>query len=278
MSDLTPGLQPGLSMRDYHAHDAWHSSTQLKALLPETYKPFTGVSAAMSFGTLVHTLALEPENAANVVPLDPAEVGVKANGEPALEPTKTAAWKKRVTDVEAAGKHVVTQDAWDRAVAMVDAIHDHPEAGPLIFGDNGANEESAFWVDDAGIRHKARFDRRIPGAIVDIKTTAAQPGSHSLGKQIINYGYELSAAHYLAVAEGLGLDVTDFLHVWVEKVEPYRVTVTELDDYFLARGRSLRELALQRAAGLVEPYEGATGRLLLTPPLWAAVEEDLEIA
>lgn len=276
MDDIKPGLHFDLPMDDYHAQADWHSSTQLKALLPETYKPFTGVSAAMSFGTLVHTLALEPGNAADVVPLDPAVIGVKANGEPAQEPTKTAAWRNRVADLEADGKHVVTQADWDHAIAMVDAIHDHPEAGPLIFGDNGVNEESAFWVDDAGIKHKARFDRRIPGAIIDLKTTNAQPGAYSLGKQVTSYGYELSAAHYLTVAEGLGLDVTEFLHVWVD--HQYRVTVTELDDYFLARGRSLRELALQRAAGLVDPYEGATGRLLLACPTWASDDEEMEIA
>ena len=278
MADIKPGLHFDLPMDDYHSLTDWHSSTQLKALLPETYKPFTGTTPAMSFGTLVHTLALEPALAADIVPLDETVVGVKADGTLAKKPTETTAWKAAVAEVEADGKRVVAQADWDRAVAMVDAIHDHPEAGPLIFGSGGVNEESAFWVDDDGVKHKARFDRRIPGALIDLKTTMAQPGAYSLGKQVTSYGYELSAAHYLAVADGLELGVDEFLHVWAEKTEPFRVTVTELDDYFLARGRSLRELALQRAAGLVEPYEGATGRLLLDCPMWASSDDELEIA
>lgn len=274
---MKPGIH-SMTNEAYHALTDWHSSTQLKAHLPETYKAFTGTSPALAFGSLVHTLALEPELAADVVPLDEVAIGVKADGTPAQNPLMTAAWKKAVAEVEVDGKQVVSQSDWDRAVAMIDAIHDHPEAGPLLFSDNGVNEESLLWIDDAGVKHKARPDRRIPGAIIDIKTTVAQPGSHSLGNTVIKYGYELAAAHYLAVADGLKLDVDTFIHVWVEKVAPYRVTVTELDDFFLARGRSLRALALERAANAVEPYEGATERLLLTPPIWATVEEDLEIA
>src|SRR5690606_22784240 len=165
----------------------------------------------------------------------------------------------------------------DRATAMVDAIHDHPVAHGLLFSDDGVSEESAFWIDDSGVQHKARFDRRIPGAIVDVKTTSAQPGARNLVSQIIRYGYELATSQYLAVAEGLELDADTFIHVWVEKVAPYRVTVTELDDYFLQRGRELRTLALDRATGAVEPYEGATERLLLTPPNWAIEFDDLEL-
>ena len=278
MSAITPGIHH-MPNADYHALTDWHSSTQLKAYLPETYKPFTGDSPALAFGSLVHTLALEPELAADFVPLDELTIGVKADGTPAKVPTMTAAWAKAVAEIEQDGKQVVAQSDWDRAVAMVDAIHDHPEAGPLLFADNGVNEESLLWVDEIGRKHKARPDRRIPGAIIDIKTTVAQPGARSLGQTVIRYGYELAASHYLEVAQGLGLDADIFLHVWVEKVAPFRVTVTELDDYFLARGRELRALALERAANAVEPYEGATERLLLTPPGWALTDDiDLELA
>lgn len=276
--NIKPGIYPEMDNSTYHSRTEWWSSTQLKAFLPEHYKPYTGVSDALTFGTLVHELALEPEQAAKYVPLDAVAIGVKSDGTPAQNPLMTAAWKRAVAEVEVDGKKVVAQADWDRAVAMVDAIHDHPEAGPLIFGEGGANEESAFWIDDQGLQHKARFDRRIPGAIVDVKTTSAPPGAHSLTSQVLKYGYDLSAAAYMAVADGLGLDAGSFLHVWVEKVAPFRVTVTELDSLFLMRGDRLRDLALTRATTDAEPYEGATGRLLLTPPYWATDDDEMEVS
>lgn len=275
--DVTPGLHPGLTNNAYHALTNWWGSTQLKTYLPEHYKPFTGNSDALNFGSLVHTLALEPALMSQYVALDAATIGVKADGTPAANPMMTAAWKRHATEIEADGYTVIAKTDLDRATAMVDAIHDHPEAHALLFSDDGKSEESAFWVDDQGIQHKARFDRRIPGAIVDLKTTSAQPGAHSLERAVITYGYEVAAAHYLTVAEGLGLDADTFLHIWVTKTYPYRVTVTELDYFFLQRGHTLRQLALDRATSAIDPYEGATGRLLLTPPAWA-IDDELETA
>ena len=271
---ITPGLMPGLSNDDYHALTDWWGSTQLKTYLPEHYKPFAGNSEALSFGSLVHTLALEPALMSQYVALDAVTIGVKADGTPAANPLMTAAWKRAAAEVETDGYTVIAKADLDRATAMVDAIHDHPVARGLLFSDDGVSEESAFWVDDNGVQHKARFDRRIPGAIIDVKTTSAQPGGHSLSKAVINYGYEVATAHYLTVADGLGLDVDTFIHVWVSKSDPYRVTVTELDDYFLERGRDLRSLALERAAGRSEPYEGATEQLLLACPGWASPDDE----
>lgn len=273
-----PRLIAGLRNDDYHGMTDWWSSTQLKGFLPEQYKPFSGNSDALSFGTLVHTIALEPELAADLVTLDAATIGVKGDGTPAQNPLMTAAWKRAVAEVEAEGKTVVAQADWDRAIRMIDAVHDHPVAGGLIFSADGHSEESAFWCDETGIQHKARFDRRIPGAIVDLKTTASQPGAHNLTRAVINYGYELSAAHYLAGADALQLGAETFVHVWVEKVAPYRVTVTEMTDEFIARGLHLRDLALQRAIGAVDPYDGATGRLPLILPMWALTEDEMEFS
>lgn len=275
----TVGLHDDVPNDVYHAQTDWYGSTQLKTFLPEEYRPFTGdTSPALAFGTLVHEVVLEPDQIGRYEPMDAAVIGVKSDGTPAQNPLMTTAWKRAVAEVEADGRTPVAQDDWDRAHAMRDALAAHPEAGPLLFGPGGTREESAFYVDLLGRRHKARFDRRIPGAIIDLKTTSAQPGAHSLGKAVVSYGYELAAAHYLEVAQGLGCDVDTFLHVWVEKVAPYRVTVTELDSYFLMRGLQLRDLALNRAHGLAEPYDGATGRLLLACPGWASPDDEEMVA
>jgi hypothetical protein len=277
--EITVGLHEGMPNDIYHAQADWASSTMLKRLLPEEYKA-GGSQEALDFGSLFHVVVLEPDMVeTSYVALDAETVGVKADGSKADNPTMTKAWKLAVAEAESDGKKVIAASDLDRAHAMRDAIERHPAARELIYDGTGHYEQSAFWIDEHGVRHKARFDRRIPGALIDLKSTSAKPGLYSLTKTCIDYGYDLSAAHYLTVAEGLGLDVSAFIHVWVEKVEPYRVTVTELDELFIVRGRHLRERALERASKRAEPYEGATGRLTLICPEWALpYDDEMEIA
>ncbi|HKY57623.1 MAG TPA: PD-(D/E)XK nuclease-like domain-containing protein [Aeromicrobium sp.] len=262
------GLIENMSNTDYHAQTDWLSSSVLKKNLPEHYKT-GGSQEALDFGTLFHTVVLEPELVAGYVALDAEKIGVKADGTPAQNPTMTAAWKKAVAEVVADGKQVVAQQDLDKAFAMRDAVKAHETAARLLFEEDGRNELSAFATDDAGTLHRARFDRIISGAIIDLKSTSGKPGADSITRSVIDYGYDLSAAHYLEVARMLGLDVQAFALVFVQKEEPYRVTVCDLDERFLERGRALRHLAIQRHLGLAPAYEGESGFLTLSAPEWA---------
>src|SRR5690606_14727166 len=199
-----PGLYVGMSNSDYHAQEAWASSTGLKALLPERYKA-GGSTEALDFGTLFHTAVLEPDNLAEYVALDAEKIGLQSDGTPAQNPTMTAAWKRAVAEAEAGGRTVIAQADLDLALRMRDALLAHDVAANLIRDIAGTFEESAFAEVD-GVPCRARFDKRIPGAILDLKSTSAKPGRESLTRTILDYGYDLSAAHYLAVADALGLD------------------------------------------------------------------------
>jgi hypothetical protein len=273
VNEIKPGLHFDLPNTDYHAITDWYSSTQLKHALPERYKA-GGSQEALDFGTLLHAVVLEPDTLGRYVPADAEKIGLKSDGTPAQAPTMTVAWKRFCAEVEQDGKTVVAQADWDRAHVMRDAIAAHDTAARLLFSSDGASEESAFAVDENGVQHKARFDRRIPGAIIDLKSTSAKPGRDSLTRAIVDYGYEVSAAHYLAVAELLGLDVSGFGWVFVDKSDEHRVTVVDVDDAFLDRGRVLREQAIRRLTDPAEPrYEGETGFLTLTCPRWAELEQ-----
>lgn len=276
MSEIQPGIVPDLPNDAYHAITDWWSSTQLKAALPEHYKT-GGSQEALDFGTLVHTVVLEPDDLGGYVVLDAHKIAGDnpKTGRPYDAPHMTARFKAAVAEAQADGHTVVAAEDWDRAHAMRDAIAKHETAARLLFSEDGASEESAFAVDANGVQHKARFDRRIPGAIIDLKTTSAQPGADSLARTVVSYGYETSAAHYLAVAELLGLDVQGFGWVFVTKTEPYRVTVADVDEAFLARGRALRDRAIRRLTDPSQPpYEGATGFLTLACPRWAELYEE----
>lgn len=266
-----PGIYADLTNEEYHAHDVWASSSHLKALLPEHYK-LGGNREALDFGTLFHTAVLEPENLAEYQPLDAEKIGVKADGTLAKEPTMTAAWKRAVAEAEAEGKKVVAQSDLDRVLAMRDEILFHDTAPRLLFAEGRAVEESAFAVID-DVRCRARFDVRIPGGIVDLKSTSAKPGAYSLNGAIKDYGYDLSAAHYLAVAQALDLDATAFSLVFVTKEPPHRVTVVDLLDGWLERGRVLRRRALDRFKHDPDAYEGSSGYLALDCPPWAELRE-----
>src|SRR5690349_4900182 len=115
------GLVFDMSNADYHA-DAAVSSSQLKALIPEEYK-VGGSQEALDFGTLFHTVVLEPDKVkTDYHLLDEMTVGVKADGTPAQSPTMTAAWKRAVAASEAEGKTVATVTDWDRACATRAAV------------------------------------------------------------------------------------------------------------------------------------------------------------
>lgn len=264
----------GLSNDEYHAKTEWFSSTMLKAALPEDYKPADS-QAALDFGTLFHTAVLEPDLLDQFVALDAAKVGVKADGTQASNPTSTKAWKDAVAEVAASGKTVVSQADLDKVQFMRDAVAAHPVASQLLFSEDGRSEVSAFATDEDGIRHKARFDRLIPGAGIDLKSTSSKPGEDSLARTVVDFGYDLSAYHYSTVAKLLGLDVQAFAFVFCSKeVDPrtglHLVTVAELDAEFLNRGRLLRDLAIERLTDPTVPaYQGATGFLTISAPPWA---------
>lgn len=272
---IEPGLIDHLPNDDYHAATDWLSSTQIKKLLPENYKAAPPSSDALAFGTLFHTCVLEPENLAGYVVLDAAAIAGDnpKTGKPYDAPHMTARYKAAVAEAEADGHTVVTQEAWDKAHAMRDAIAAHDTAPRLLFEDAGRNELSAFAIDENGLKVKARFDRLVPGIGVDLKSTSGRPGRDSIARTVVDFGYDLQAAHYLAVADLLGLDMQAFAFVLVTKDEPYRVTVCDLDDSFLHRGRALRAKALERLTNpTADAYEGASGFLTVEAPSWALRE------
>lgn len=270
MKITEPGLVADLPNQTYHEQTDWVSSTTLKSYLPERYKQ-GGSQDALDFGTLFHTAVLEPDQLDGYVALDATKIGVKADGSPAQNPTMTGAWKRAVAEAQQDGKTVIAQDWLDKALAMRDAVQAHDTAAALLYQHDGTNEESAFAVVD-GVPCRARFDRRIPGAILDLKSSSAKPGKDSITRTVIDYGYDLSAAHYLTVAAALGLDAEGFGLIFVAKEAPHYVTVVDLDATFLARGRALRALAIDRHLNRTAAYEGASGYLTLDCPRWAEME------
>ncbi|MBL4826117.1 MAG: PD-(D/E)XK nuclease-like domain-containing protein [Spongiibacteraceae bacterium] len=110
---------------------------------------------------------------------------------------------------------------------------------------NGQSEQSAFWLED-GIWNRARYDRitRKRHIMFEYKTTTdAHPDAFM--RQVLNLGYDVSAAHYLAGEKAINGHEPHFLFIAQEKKPPYAVCVQALTPAFLVIGEMKRKRALQ---------------------------------
>lgn len=255
MSDTNPGIYTDLSHADYLATEGWVSSSQLKRHLPEHYRQFNG-SPSADIGSVLHSRFTGDNTTVTVVD--------------AATWTGKAAKETRETVVASGGYAILAGDQ-PAIDGMEAALRAHSVASELLVGCAGGWEVSVF-ADVDGVPSKCRFDRLLDdGTAVDVKTTKAGPGPYVLTRAVLDYGYDLQEAHYRAVAEAAGIELERFVFVFVQNCEPYHVTVIDLEEGFLDRGRGLRDLALQRYLHptMVDAYPGQSEPVTLTLPRWA---------
>lgn len=214
------------------------SSTGVKALLdcPARYwQQATGGHAdkrAYDEGHLVHELVLGVGQGLHVVDAD--------------------SWRtKAAQDASKAarrdGKVPVLRHQLLNACRIRRAIRREPLAGRLLFG-AGESEVSLFWTDaESGVDCRARVDRVTTwldgrDALIDLKTIGEEGAAapDRLPRRTLNHGQHIQAAMYLDGAVACGLVAPDavFLHVHVELDPPHVVTVSQLTEDALVKGRS----------------------------------------
>ena len=123
---------------------------------------------ALAFGTLVHTVILEPD---------------LANATYAIAPKvdrRTKGGRQEWDDFVQvnADKTPVTVEDWNKAWAMQEQVMAHPSAAYILKRKNSKVEHAAIWADqETGISCKAKIDFFAPGVgkqkpiIADLKTT-----------------------------------------------------------------------------------------------------------
>lgn len=255
---MNPGIYTDLSHPDYLATQGWVSSSQLKRHLPEHYRPFNG-SPSAGVGSVLHARFTGDDTPLTIVD--------------AATWTGKAAKETRETVIASGGYSILAGDL-SAVDGMEKALRGHSGASELLVDAAGGWEVSVFAEVD-GVPSKARFDRLLDSGVgVDVKTTKAGPGSYALSRAVLDYGYELQEAHYTEVAGAAGIELEAFMFVFCQNVEPYHVTVVELDWAFLERGKALRDLALNRFLhpDFTPAYPGETEPLTLTLPRWAALD------
>lgn len=270
---LTPGTYPNVPANEYHR---WPAASQSLLKIMRDRSPAharwqmlnpTEPTPAMQFGTALHMAVLQPE-------LFDQEYVVAPDVDRRTKAGR-AVWEDLLETYDA--DSILKADEMQRIQAMRESIMANPTARALI---DGERELSALWNDkDTGVLCKARFDvvNRRAGAIVDLKTTNdASPSKFP--RSIYDYGYYIQAAHYLAGALTLGLDVDLFAIVAIEKEPPYAVAVYQIEDQALVAGEDeLRQLlstyARCQETGEWPAYGDQAVRITLPRWAWSEVEE-----
>lgn len=185
----------GSSNAEYHANRTHLSSSQLKLLLKDP-KEFHRLyilgepevreeKAAFTEGSFVHTLILEPHKVTTDYAVFP---GLRRAGAAYEE------FKK-----EAGSKTIITVPQVARCERLFQAFQKHPMAVELI---SRGNAEESYVAEIQGVACKARMDYIVPNSyIVDVKTTSMPSDKDLFSNTVREYGYDLSAALYKAIAD-----------------------------------------------------------------------------
>lgn len=230
-------------------------------------------SAAMEFGTALHTLVLGRGSRITVVD------AATWQGKAAKEAAEIARAEGKVP--------LLTADHL-KAQAITDAVRAHPVAGKLFNPEFGDAERSIFWVDElTGVWLRSRLDwlphpvgygRRM--VIGDLKS-AASASKAAISKAVANFGYHVQAAFYTSAVRAMGLDEDPaFIFVFCEKDPPYPVTLAQLDDDALAAGEAAMRRAIERfrdcsESGIWPAYSNPADVIeTISLPRWAQAEED----
>ena len=123
--------------------------------------------------------------------------------------------------------------AWNNCGEEVKALLHHPEA----------KREEEMYTEE----FKAMLDLRVGGVLLDYKSTR-----HALPKAILrdffNMHYALQAYHYKMVAELKGIEVTDFIFLFVCTAAPFEINTFRVTEEVLEHGRDLWQRAYDRYA------------------------------
>jgi hypothetical protein len=265
-----------LPFADYLAHPGYGSGA-IRAYLrsPSHFREYLRTrgeppTPAQAFGSLIHTVILEPQRAQrDYVPI------------PEGIDRRTKAGKEAYAELleSSAGKTLVSAQQWADAWAMRDTLLTMPEYRSLIHAAKSRVEVSAFWTDpDTGIELKARADIfRVDGVLADLKS-AADASPHGFASAIARYKYHVQAAQYL---DGFDGKFEQFCFIAQEKVPPYAAGIYWLDEASLELGRQQYRQAL---AGIAKcQHEGAFpvgyGEQEISLPNWAFfdAEDNIEV-
>lgn len=213
------------------------SSSDIRRLLrsPAHFRnPAKMESAAMAFGTLVHTFVLEPHVAE-------ARYRPRADVDGRTKEGKAVRdWEQSLASQQ--GVQFVSRADYDAAVSIATSVRTHLGCSAILT--SGMAEVSGTADGFCGVNARIRPDYLCDDRIIDLKT-CQDARSDAFVRSVVNYGYEVQAAYYLDVAEAIDGKKRKFYWVAVEKDTPFAVSVYEASDAMIERGRAQYRRAIE---------------------------------
>jgi exodeoxyribonuclease VIII len=182
-------------------------------------------SSSMNFGSLVHSMILEPEFFDNKYAVS-------------LEKSKrTKAYKEEQEEALEAGKILVMSEDVEKA-SMLRASALSCGMFKEMLQCSGAIAEGAVFFDFQGIpgttdpiEAKAKFDLLNGQVLWDVKTSqSADP--EEFRRSITKYGYHWQDFWYREALASAGYDIGEFYFLVLSVNEPYEHSVVALDDIY----------------------------------------------
>ncbi len=232
-----------LTSSNYHQDRNYISASGLKLIsrsprhywnryLNPAYEDAT--TPAMAFGSVVHTLMLEPHTFNERYAISPDVNRTTKEGK--------AAYAAFMEDNEC--KEFISSKDFTLATAMIEQAKTNPIVTDLL----DLSEKEAihtFRILEVDCKMKADAINIFDGCIIDIKT-CQDASPDGFGKDAYNLGYLLQAAFYL---DGYYLATNNnlkrFIFIAMEKTAPYNVAVYEMDREQIELGRQQYLAALQ---------------------------------
>ena len=186
---------------------------------------------AMAFGTLVHSMILEPDTVPRLYHVMQASATTKVG---------KAEKAKAIEE----GKTIVSASDFAKAQAMQERVLEHPAARWLL-GLQGKSEVSMFWelpTEDGRTRQcKGRADRIAQvgngEVIIDLKTHSGAVSPAELERTVARFGYHRQAAWYADGYERIaGKPCLGFYFIFISTTAPYLVTAGKMGDEAQAIG------------------------------------------
>ena len=224
-----------MTEKEYRSHPAISRSELWKIReSPEKFKFYKDnppePTPALVFGQLFHAMALTPRVAIEDFVIAP-------NIDRRTKDGKTA-YAQFLSEAE--GKTIVTDEMWERAADMVEALECNDFCRKLL---SGKKEVPFFWTDeDTQEACKCRTDvlTEIEGIslVVDLKTTS-DASTDGFIRDAVKFGYDFQAAMYLeGVKANTGVE-HGFVFIAIEKEPPYSVNILQADTLFIKHGYDL---------------------------------------
>lgn len=248
---------------NYHEVDSYISRGDL-ATFAESRRLYHGIHVAktidgtidadcLSIGTATHAVALADVVALSRCVQIPKHV-LTSNGQ-----RRGLAWD--TFEAEHAGKTLLLPRQVEMAKRCAASLH--RELGPLLSSGDAYRELEIYWDDTIPSRCKLDFviERHQDVLVIDLKT-AADISQRGFTSAIYARKYWLQDAHYSRGAEVEFGKPARFMFAAVEKKEPFRSFLYELNPFTRATARAARETLMEQMLGCygsgnwADPQEG----------------------